>query len=170
MDPRHSAPVVTALAASHDGRFLAAAGDDHVIRIIDAATGTTFSTLSGHTDWIQSLVFSSDSQQLYSAGNDGRILRWNHRYPVSHDELINLDFAIRSISLATEKDVLAACGFSQTVVVWDLGSGQVKHQLSCDSGDQRFGRDEYHYPQCQAGQHRRRSRERRSDSLWADAE
>jgi WD40 repeat protein len=137
LDRHHAPPVVTALAASHDGRFIAAAGDDHVIRIIDVATGTTISALAGHTDWIQCLVFSYDSQQLYSAGNDGRILRWNHRYPVSYEELISLGFAIRSISLATEKDLLAVCGFSETVVVWDLVSGQVKHQLKCDSGDQR---------------------------------
>lgn len=137
LEKHESAPVVTALAASHDGRFIAAAGDDHAIRIIDVASGQTFSTLLGHTDWIQSIVFSSDSQVLYSAGNDGRVLKWNHYYPVSYTTVLQEDFAIRAITLATEKNLLAVCGFTKQVLVWDLDAGQLLHRLSCDAEDQR---------------------------------
>lgn len=136
--PEHdSPPVVTALAASHDGRFIAAAGDDHSIRIIDVATGSTFSTLTGHSDWIQSMVFSPDSQSLYSAGNDGRVLQWNHRYPVSYQPVLQADFAIRAITLSAEKNLLAVCGFSDAVLLWDLAAGQVRHTLACPAEDQR---------------------------------
>ncbi len=136
--PQHdSPPVITALAASYDGRFLAAAGDDHAIRIIDVASGQTISTLTGHTDWIQSLVFSSDSQDLYSAGNDGRVLKWRHQYPISYSEILNGEFAIRALTLSTEKNLLAICGFSDQVLLWDLPSGRLKHLLSCESQDQR---------------------------------
>ncbi len=136
--PKHdSAPVVTALAASHDGRFIAAAGDDHSIRIIDVASGRTFSTLTGHTDWIQTLAFSSDSQNLYSAGNDGRVLKWNHHYPISYTEILQTEFAIRAITLSTQKNLLAVCGFSDQVLLWDLSNTSLKLRLSCDSQDQR---------------------------------
>ena len=136
--PQHdSAPVITALAASHDGRFLAAAGDDHAIRVIDVASGTTISTLVGHTDWIQSLVFSWDSQSLYSGGNDGRVLKWNHRYPVSFTQILAEDFAIRAITISSEKNLLAVCGFSNEVLLWDLSGGRLKLRLSCDTEDQR---------------------------------
>lgn len=132
-----SAPVVTALAASHDGRFIAAAGDDHSIRIIDVASGTTFSILTGHTDWIQTLAFSSDSQNLYSAGNDGRVFKWNHQYPVSYTQVLQTEFAIRAITLSTQKNLLAICGFSDQVLLWNLTSASLKHRLTCDSQDQR---------------------------------
>ncbi len=136
--PQHdSPPVITALASSHDGRFLAAAGDDHAIRIIDVTSSKTISTLTGHTDWIQSLVFSSDSQDLYSAGNDGRVLKWRHQYPVSYTEILSGGFAIRALTLSTEKNLLAICGFSDQVLLWDLPSGRLKHRLSCESQDQR---------------------------------
>jgi WD40 repeat protein len=136
--PQHdSAPVITALASSYDGRFLAAAGDDHAIRVIDVASGTTIRTLTGHTDWIQSLVFSSDAQHLYSAGNDGRVLRWNNQFPVSHTQVLAAGFAIRALTLSTEKNLLAVCGFSNEVLLWDLSSGAEKLRLSCDSEDQR---------------------------------
>ena len=136
--PEHnSAPVITALAASYDGRFLAAAGDDHAIRVIDVASGTTIRTLTGHTDWIQSLVFSSDAQDLYSAGNDGRGFKWNNQYPVSHTQVLAEDFAIRALTLSSEKNLLAVCGFSNEILLWDLSSGRQKLRLSCDSEDQR---------------------------------
>ncbi|MCA9157435.1 MAG: WD40 repeat domain-containing protein [Planctomycetales bacterium] len=136
--PQHdSAPVITALASSYDGRFLAAAGDDHAIRVIDVASGTTIRTLTGHTDWIQSLVFSSDAQHLYSAGNDGRVLRWNNQFPVSHTQVLAEGFAIRALTLSSEKNLLAVCGFSNEILLWDLSSGARKLRLSCDSEDQR---------------------------------
>ncbi len=136
--PQHdSPPVITALAASHDGRFLAAAGDDHAVRIVDVASGATISTLIGHIDWVQSLVFSADSQDLYSAGNDGRVLKWHHQYPVSHTLVLATDFAVRAITLSSERNLLAICGFSNEVVLWDLSSGREKFRLSCDSPDQR---------------------------------
>lgn len=136
--PEHdSPPVITALAASHDGRFLAAAGDDHAIRIVDVTSGATISTLVGHIDWVQSVVFSADSQSLYSAGNDGHVLKWHHQYPISHTQVLESGFAIRALTLATKKNLLAVCGFSNEVVLWDLSSGQEKFRLSCDSPDQR---------------------------------
>ncbi len=132
-----SSPVVTALAASHDGRFLAAAGDDHAIRVIDVVSGHTFSTLTGHTDWIQSIVFSADSQRLYSTGNDGRVLKWNHQYPVSSQQITTESFALRDITLSSEKDLLAICGFSDQVLLWDLAGNRLRHRLHCESQDQR---------------------------------
>lgn len=136
--PEHdSPPVITALAASHDGRFLAAAGDDHAIRIVDVASGATIDTLVGHVDWVQSVVFSADSQDLYSAGNDGRVLKWHHQYPVSYTQVLAAGFAIRAMTLSTERNLLAVCGFSNEVVLWDLPSGREKFRLSCDSPDQR---------------------------------
>lgn len=136
--PEHdSPPVITALAASHDGRFLAAAGDDHAIRIVDVVSGATISTLIGHVDWVQSVVFSADFQSLYSAGNDGRVLKWHHQYPTSHTQVLETGFAIRALTLSTKRNLLAVCGFSNQVVLWDLPSGRQKFRLSCDSLDQR---------------------------------
>jgi len=132
-----SAPVVTAMSASHDGKYLAIAGDDHVIRLFDVAMQKTVRELAGHTDWIQSLVFSADSKSLYSGGNDGRVLRWEHAYPVAPAEIVKLSFAIRSLSLASERQLLAVGGFSEEIKVWDLAHGTWKHQFKCDCGDQR---------------------------------
>ncbi len=92
IEPNVSAPVVTALAASRDGAYLAAAGDDHIIRLIQTSSGRVLGTFSGHTDWIQTLVFSADSKQLFSAGNDGKVLRWTYTEPKRPEEMLQLPY------------------------------------------------------------------------------
>ncbi len=132
-----SSPVVTALASSNDGRFLAVAGDDHAIRIIDAQTGETLHILEGHDDWIMALVFSSQTNALYSAGNDGRVLRWDYRFPVKPELITTVPHAVRSLSISSEQNLLAIGGFSDTVLLLDLAANEVKHRLECQSSDQR---------------------------------
>jgi WD40 repeat protein len=137
LDPERSPPVVTALAASRDGKYLAAAGDDHVIRLIDVTSGRIVSALTGHTDWIQSLVFSSDSKQLFSAGNDGRVLHWQYGQGDSAREIIRLPYAIRCLSLSTHQQLLAVAGFDPELGLWDLQQGVWRQRFKCDSGDHR---------------------------------
>ena len=142
-----SAPVVTALAASAEGRFLAVAGDDHAIRVIDVGSGQELGTFAGHIDWIQSLAFGYSPQAvqavapiLYSAGNDGRVLEWKYAYPVASREVIRLPYAVRSISVSSGMHALAIAGFSNEVLVWDLQANQLSHRLLCEGGDQRVVR------------------------------
>jgi len=137
LEEQCSAPVVTAMSASHDGKYLAIAGDDHVIRLFNIILQKTVRELVGHTDWIQSLVFTADSQSLYSAGNDGRVLRWDHNYPVAPIEIVKLPFAVRSLSLSSERQLIAMGGFSEDVKIWDLVNNTWKHQFKCECGDQR---------------------------------
>lgn len=135
--PKDTAPVVTALAASNSGSVLAVAGDDHFIRIIDVASGETRQTLAGHTDWIQALVFSTDGKHLYSSGNDGKILQWEQADRSEPVQIAQLPYAIRSLSIASEKGLLAFGGFSDEIIVWDLQANSVQHRLLCDCRDQR---------------------------------
>jgi WD40 repeat protein len=142
-----SAPVVTALAGSKDGRYLAVAGDDHAIRIIETGTGTTIQTVLGHQDWIQSLLFvyppsppgSTEAvvPELYSAGHDGRVLCWKYTFPLEAEEVAIVPYAVRSISVSAERNLLAIGGFADEVLIYDLALGQYVHRLKCDSKDQR---------------------------------
>lgn len=134
--PELSPPVVTALASSRDGLYLAAAGDDHVIRLIDVEQGRVVGNFSGHTDWIQTLVFSASSKQLYSSGNDGRVLLWEAGQ-VEPQEVLRLPYAVRCLSLSTHKQLLAVGGFGTEVGLWDLREGKWHLKFSCSCGDQR---------------------------------
>lgn len=139
-------PVISALAGSSDGQYLAVAGDDHAIRVIEAQTGQTIQTVIGHQDWIQSLLFVYPNQpgqdgsqvpELYSAGHDGRVLRWKYDFPLESEELAIVPYAIRSISVSSQRQMLAIGGFSDEVLIYDLDQGLYLHRLKCHSQDQR---------------------------------
>src|SRR5207245_2929574 len=53
--------MVRALAFSADGATLASGGEDHQIRIWDAATGRLRLTMEGHTEMVHGIAFSPDS-------------------------------------------------------------------------------------------------------------
>lgn len=140
LDPLHeeaSSPVVTALAASPEGRFIAAAGDDHGIRIVDLTNGETIRTITEHSDWIRSLVFASGGRQLFSAGDDGIVMSFAQGASRKGEQLLQVDFAIRTLALAPEQNLLAIAGFSKEIVLWDLKQNAERRRLQCESRDQR---------------------------------
>jgi WD40 repeat protein len=66
------------LAFSPHGQFIATAGTDHRVRILDAHTGREVRILRGHTDHrILSVAFSPDGTWLASGGRDRTVRIWD---------------------------------------------------------------------------------------------
>lgn len=68
---------IFSLAFSPDGKYLAAGGEDRVVRVWDIATANLLKELKGHRDIVYSLVWSQDSSLISSAGLDGTIRIWD---------------------------------------------------------------------------------------------
>jgi WD40 repeat protein len=69
--------LVAALAYSPDGRRLASAGHDRLLKVWDATTGGELFTARGHTRPILSVAFSPDGRRLASADQDGTVKVWD---------------------------------------------------------------------------------------------
>lgn len=71
----HDAPVFK-VAFSPDGKLLASAGQDGLIKLWSVKSGELISTLRKHVAPVSSISFSPDGKTLYSTGYDTKVLRW----------------------------------------------------------------------------------------------
>lgn len=81
-------------------------GTDNSLRIHEAKTGRFLWRFVGHTDNINSIAFTKDSNQMLSAGEDGRIILWNLEEGGSPRILYVSDSALTSVDLNQEEDQL----------------------------------------------------------------
>ncbi|MBD2119337.1 GUN4 domain-containing protein [Trichocoleus sp. FACHB-262] len=130
------------LAFSPNGQLLAAADSDRSIKLWNATTGVRLITLRKHSNSIQHLAFSSDSQQLASSEEKTAYL-WNLRtyqpihtlnlvqsagHPVQPNNLGYLAFSPDGSVLATSSLLLPLVESEpiprQGILLWNTQTGQ----------------------------------------------
>lgn len=135
--PNHQErPVITALSVSSDGNTLAAAGDDHAIRIVDLATGRTKHTLLGHGDWVQCVEYSPGGDLLASCGNDGQLRVWRIQdQPILLDQK-SVDHALLNLCFVGD-DMLFIAGFGSNIYRWTSADSSLTVDHKCECRDIR---------------------------------
>ena len=130
-------PVISGLALDPHGRYLAAAGDDHVVRIWNAADGTLLHRLEGHTGWVRACEFSPDGQLLATAGQDRQIYLWDPATGRQVRQLPPVPAAVGAIAFSPDGQILAAGGFENRFRLFDVPSGQVIQTVEAGQRDVR---------------------------------
>ncbi|MFO0014899.1 MAG: WD40 repeat domain-containing protein [Planctomycetota bacterium] len=128
-------PVVTALAIAPQGTFLAAAGDDHSIRVLDPIDGRSLAVQVGHRDWVKCLVVSPGGRRLASCGHDGELRVWEVLPQQGEVRLFaehTADHALFALAFASENE-LYAVGFGDAIYRLDIAADtwQVDHRCDC---------------------------------------
>ncbi len=137
-------PVVTTLTISPDGKTLAAAGDDHLIRFWNLEDGKLTHTMTGHIDWIRGLDFSPDGKTLASAGDDRKVRIWDVATGKQTRALAEHDVAIFAVQFSPNGKTLAVSGFERPIKIYDVTSGVVVKTISGACTDLRtlsYGND-----------------------------
>ncbi|WP_162145290.1 WD40 domain-containing protein [Chthoniobacter flavus] len=109
----------TALALSPDGKFIATAAKDNVIRIWDSAAGKQLKELAGHSATVNALRFSPDNKRLASGGADKTIRVWDL---TTGQNTTQVEAATEVSALAWVRDgkQLASAGGDKSVRLWDI--------------------------------------------------
>jgi len=134
---RRDVPVVTALAIQPHGNLLAAAGDDHDVRIWDRDSGELVWQLKGHNDWVRSVAFSPDGNTLVSGGNDRRVIFWDVKTGKKTSELPQFRGAVTAVVYNHDGSRLAVTGFESPLVLFDPRSGEQLSTWKCPCIDMR---------------------------------
>lgn len=117
---------LSSVAFSPDGRFVAAAGADAVVRVWDVQTKSEVRALRGHTDWVTGVAFGPDGRFVASVAaekdNTARVF-----------ELPPLDggsgsaghlLAVNAVAVSPNGKFVATAGTDQTIKIWDVATGK----------------------------------------------
>ncbi|MEN0109667.1 MAG: WD40 repeat domain-containing protein [Planctomycetota bacterium] len=131
--------VVTALALSADGRRVVAGGDDHVLRVWDAATPSRpIATLRAHTDWVRATRFLPGDDRVASVAADRALCLWrlDDSNPRPAPNVRRLAGGpLRAVALHPDGRRVATAGFSDSVRLYDLEDGTaepIEHGCPCE--------------------------------------
>ncbi|KAF2464362.1 putative WD-repeat protein [Lindgomyces ingoldianus] len=120
---------VTAIAFSPDGKQLASASDDKMVKLWDTGSGALLQTLEGHTDPVRAIVFSPDGEQLASASDDKMVKLWDAGSGALLQTLEGHTDWVWAIAFSPDGKQLASASYDKMVKLWDAGSGVLLQTL-----------------------------------------
>ncbi len=119
---------VTALRASRDGRYLAAAvsvpGLAATVLWVDVLRQQVVRQFQGHGDAVYALAISPDGQTLATGGYDRRIRIWDVASGALLHELVGHNGAIYDLDFHPQGTVLASASADQTIKIWHVARGE----------------------------------------------
>jgi WD40 repeat protein len=135
---RVSTGIINTLAVSPDGKLIAVAGGNGIIRLVDSRTGIETGEFKGHTYplvgirvGVRRTAFSPDGHYLASAGSDKTVRLWDVS-ACRETGIMHHDGGVWGIDFSPDGKLLVSGSDDKTVRVWDTSNSQ-------QIGGMRFG-------------------------------
>ncbi len=95
---------------------------DKTIKLWDVASGTVKATLSGHGDYVNSVVFSPDGKIVASSSSmDKTIKLWDVASGTEKTTLSGHWDNVTSVAFSPDGKILASSSSDKTIKLWDVG-------------------------------------------------
>ena len=112
------------LALSYCNNTIAVGSEGGNIIILDAITGSQIAVLSGHTDWVRSVAFSSDGKLLVSGSDNSTVKLWD----VQTGGVVKTFHGDRdwvlSVSISADCTRIASGSIEGKINLWDIQTGE----------------------------------------------
>jgi WD40 repeat protein len=125
---------------SSDGFYMAVGLNNSIIYIYSVNTGSLYTTLQGHTNYVTDLVLISNNQTLASSSRDNTIRIWDLGTNTCQFVLrghSNYVYGLKLISC----NILASGSWDDSLRLWDLNSGKEIRKFTNHTGDIYFSID-----------------------------
>jgi WD40 repeat protein len=119
-EPGGSYHAMQGLAYSPDGRTLASASKDNMVRYIDSSSGKVVKEIPGHTGFVNGVLFSTDGKWSASGSSDGTLRLWDAVSGASIAVLREHTASIAALAVTPSRVVTAAA--DGTLRWWDAQS------------------------------------------------
>ena len=90
------------------------------ITILDGVTGNQKAILSGHTDWVRSIVFSLDGISLVSGSGDRTVKLWDTQTGGVVNTFHGHTKQVLSVSISADSTTIASGSRDMTIHLWDI--------------------------------------------------
>ena len=97
------------------------------IMILDVVTGSQKAVLSGHTDEVPSVVFSSDGRSLVSGSVDMIVKLWDMQTGGAIRNFSGHTDIVYCVSISLDHATVASGSYDKTVRLWDVQTGECHH-------------------------------------------
>jgi WD40 repeat protein/serine/threonine protein kinase len=111
-------------AWSTDGRAVAAAWPDNIVRVFDAADGRELHALRGHDATVMALVFAPDDSILISGDQAGSLIAWDLESGSEAFRFEGHTSRVVAAMFAPGGARLVSSSWDGTVRIWDAVSGE----------------------------------------------
>jgi WD40 repeat protein len=99
------------------------------IIILNAITSSQVAVLSGHTNWVRSLAFSSDGASLVSGSDDTTLKLWDVQTGGVVRTFHGHTHWVYSISISSDYTTIASASRDKTICLWDIQTRKCHHVI-----------------------------------------
>ena len=122
------------ITLSYWGNTIAVGCSNSDIITLDAITGSQGAVLSGHTDWVRCVTFSSDGRSLASGSFDKTVKFWDMQTGGVVKTFHGHSHSVCSVAISGDNTKIASGSWDCAVCLWDILTGECIYTIKQQDG------------------------------------